>query len=339
MSGHEPEFQCKVIAEAGVNHNGDPETAHDMIDAAAEAGADAVKFQTFSTERLVTQEVEVTDYQKRSGYANQYEMLTDLELAESDWGALVEHCNRRDVEFISTPYDRGSVDLLESLGVNRIKIASADIVNKPLLRRVAETDCQIILSTGMASIEEIGQALEWIERKGTDVTLLHCVSEYPTDPADLNLRFIPTLSAMFGHPVGFSDHTIGISAAVSAVALGGRIVEKHFTLDTTMEGPDHEASIEPDKLANLVSAVRVSEQSLGSQMKQVTETEQENANRMRPSLHLANEVTAGAQLVEKDLAVVRPADGLPPRYLEVVVGCTVNSDLSEGQPLTFEDIE
>lgn len=338
MSGREPESKCMIIAEAGVNHNGDPETAHEMIDVAVEAGADAVKFQTFATERLVTRDVGVAEYQKRSGYANQYEMLSNLELEKGDWEALVEHCSRRDVEFISTPYDRGSVDLLESLDVNRIKIASADIVNKPLLRRVAESDCEIILSTGMASIEEIGQALDWIDRDETDVTLLHCVSEYPTDPVDLNLRFIPTLDSIFGRPVGFSDHTVGLPAAVVAVALGARIVEKHFTLDTTMEGPDHEASIEPDEFSDLVSAVRVAEQSLGRPMKQVTETEEANATRMRPSLHLASDVTTGERLVEADLAVVRPADGLPPKYLDVVTGCPVKKDLSEGQPLTFEDI-
>lgn len=333
------EPSCFIIAEAGVNHNGDIDTAREMIEVAVDAGVDAVKFQTFSVDRLVTRDAETAAYQKRSGEENQYEMLKRYELTPNEFEDVADYCRDQGVEFISTPYDRDSLGVLVDLGVDRVKIASADIINKPLLEAAARSGSQVILSTGMASVEEIAQAVDWVTRAGGgDVTVLHCVSEYPTDPEDLNLRFIETLDEVFDTTIGFSDHTLGLVAPVAAVALGARVIEKHFTLDSDMQGPDHEASLEPDELRQLVDAIRVGERSLGTRRKQITDEERANAQQMRPSLHAATDLSVGDRLEGDSIRLVRPADGLAPRFLEVVSGAVVRRNLSAGQPITWQDI-
>lgn len=328
-----------IIAEAGVNHNGKIELALDLVDAAAEAGADAVKFQTYATERLVSPETSTPEYQRRSGETDQYQMLKRYELSPEEFEDIAEYCNERDIEFVSTPYDRDSVGLLADLEVSRIKIASADIINKPLLKKAGRSGREVILSTGMASVEEMAQAVDWVREAGAeDIALLHCVSAYPTDPEDLNLRFMESLDGIFDLPVGFSDHTLGLVAPLAAVARGARIVEKHITLDKSMEGPDHEASIEPEELGRLVSEIRECERSLGRPHNPLTDEERSNAKRMRPSLHAACNLNSGDKLTSEAVAVVRPADGLPPRFLDQIKGASLRRDLDTGEAITWKDL-
>lgn len=328
-----------IIAEAGVNHNGDVDLAHDLVDVAANAGADAIKFQTFNTSDLVTSDAKTAEYQQRSGEVEQDEMLEGLELEPSDVRELADYCRRKGVAFLSTPYDQQSVSLLDSLDIDMIKVASADIINKPLLKHIAETGRPIILSSGMATMEEIAQALSWIrETENNDVVLLHCVSEYPADPSDLNLQFIETLDAVFNNPIGFSDHSKGIIPPVVAVALGARVIEKHFTLDSSMEGPDHAASLEPHELEEMISAIRLCEQSLGNEMKKITQGERENAKRMRTSLHAAADLQVGDRLTSDNISITRPADGLAPRHFNTLQGSRVKCDMKSGEPITWEDI-
>ncbi|TKX82269.1 N-acetylneuraminate synthase [Halorubrum sp. SD626R] len=330
-----PDEPCYILAEAGVNHNGDIELAKELVNVAVEAGANAVKFQTFNTAQLVTERTETAGYQQRSGNIDQYEMLQSLELQPGEFRELREHCLDCGIEFLSTPYDARSVELLASLGVDRYKIASADLVNKPLLERAAETGSEIIISTGMATPEEIVRAVGWLNEAGAEqVAMLHCVSTYPADFDQLNMRFIQTLDNLFDVPVGYSDHTLGIEAPVVAVSLGATVIEKHFTLDRSMDGPDHEASLEPDELDAMVTAVRNAEESLGSAVKRRTTAERENAAVMRPSLHAAVDIAAGDSLTEENTSVKRPNDGLEPAALELVLGQAVQEHVTAGQPIT-----
>lgn len=235
---------CFVIAEAGVNHNGNLDTAKELIEAGAVAGVDAVKFQTFDADRLLSRDTETAEYQKRSGNTNQYEMIKSLELAPEDFGELNTYRQDHGVEFLSTAYDRTSVEILEEIGGDRYKIASVDLINKPLLRAVVETGRPLIFSTGMASLGEIERSVEWCQDKGCgDLTLLHCVSCYPTAPEQVNMRFMETLRTTFDVPVGFSDHTLGTAVGIMAASRGVTVIEKHFTLDRSIEGPDHFASL------------------------------------------------------------------------------------------------
>jgi sialic acid synthase SpsE len=304
-----------------------------------EADADAVKFQTFHTENLVTKDASPALYQERSGNTNQYEMLSEIELSEDAFSELVDYCEKKDIEFLSTPYDCRSVDLLDELGVERFKVASADITNKPLLEHIASKKKQVILSSGMATMEEIAQAVSWLHESGVrDIVLLHCVSDYPSRLSDQNLRVIETLKNVFGVPVGFSDHTVGLTAPVTAVSLGAAVVEKHFTLDTKLEGPDHKASIELEELGKLVTIIRECERALGNPIKKVSHAERENAVKMRRSLHAATDLEAGERLTLDRVVIVRPADGLEPRHFESVLGSKVNREITGGEPLTWEDI-
>lgn len=334
-----PQDGCFVIAEAGINHNGDVELAKDLVRASVEAGADAVKFQTFDTDLLVEPGTETAEYQKRSGNENQYEMLESHELSREDFAELKDLCDHEDIEFISTPYDRHSVGVLESLEVDTIKIASADIINKPLLEDAAATGADLIISTGMATMEEIGQAMGWLGDAGAeDVTVLYCVSEYPTDVGDLDLRFMETLDSVFEVPVGFSDHTLGTVAPVAAATLGARVIEKHITLDSTMEGPDHAASLEPTEFERMVSLIRSAEAATGARMKSMSDEERSNAVRMRRSLHTARDLEAGETLNDETVSILRPAEGLEPRHLETIRGAKVNHAKKAGEPITWADI-
>ncbi|SFG17316.1 N-acetylneuraminate synthase [Halopelagius inordinatus] len=331
---------CEIIAEAGINHNGELALAKKLVDEAVEAGADVVKFQTFDPNEVVTEATEKAEYQKRSGSGGQYEMLSSVVLDREDHETLVEYCEERCIEFMSTPYDSDSVSILESLGVERYKIASADIVNKPLLEAVAETGKPIILSTGMATLGEIERAVDFLREEGCDdLTLLHCVSCYPAEPEQVNMRFIETLRSAFGAPVGFSDHTLGTDISVMAASRGASTVEKHFTLDREMDGPDHFASLEPDQLTELVEGVRAVTSAMGGTARELSAEERENIGSMRRSLHFRRSMEKGEQLDIEDVKVVRPFEGVDPWEIDDVVNRTLVHDIDTNDPVTWDDLE
>ena len=278
-----------IIAEAGVNHNGDLALARQLIDVAAEAGADLVKFQTFSADRLVTAHAKKADYQTQTTDAgeSQHAMIRRLELTRDMHEALIAHCKSRGIQFFSTGFDPESIDLLAELGLDRFKIPSGEITNLPYLRHVGRYGKPVILSTGMATLGEIEAALEVLEQAGTPrdrITVLHCNTEYPTPMADVNLRAMLTIRDAFGVAVGYSDHTSGIEVAIAAVALGATVIEKHFTLDRNLPGPDHKASLEPDELKAMVAAIRNIEQALGDGIKRPSASEAKNKPIARKSL-------------------------------------------------------
>lgn len=312
-----------IIAEAGVNHNGDPALARRLVDLAAEAGADLVKFQTFSADRLVTASAEKAEYQKAAGASeSQHAMLCRLELTREMHEALIEHCKSRGIAFFSTAFDRESVDMLADLGLDCFKIASGEITNLPLLRHVGQRGGRVIVSTGMASLEEIRETLAALEHAGTPrdrVTVLHCNTEYPTPMADVNLRAMLTLRDELSVAVGYSDHTLGIEVPIAAVALGAVMIEKHFTLDRSLPGPDHKASLEPGELKAMVAAIRNIELALGDGIKQPTASESKNKPIARKSLVAARAIRAGEAFTEANLAVKRPGTGVSPmRWDEVL---------------------
>lgn len=330
---------CFVIAEAGVNHNGDPAMAKRLIDAAAEAGADAVKFQTFSADRLVTPEAPKAEYQKRAGQEgdDQYAMLKVLELSDENFRELADYCADRDILFLSTPFDEQSADFLEGLGVAAFKIPSGELTNHPFLAHVASKGRPIILSTGMSVMDEVTEAVQKIRDNGDpQLALLHCVSSYPADPADCNLRAMHSLSDAFNVPVGFSDHTLGISVSLAAVALGACVIEKHFTLDRNLPGPDHAASALPEELASLVRGIRRVEAALGDGSKVPTASERDVASVARKSL-VANEDLASGTVLERSMvAVRRPGTGMPPSALNDILGRTLARDISRFTLLSEE---
>ena len=334
-----PENPSYIIAEAGVNHNGDVELARRLIDAAAEAGADAVKFQTFSADKLVMPEAPKAEYQKRSTEqdGSQLEMLRALELSQEDHRALLEHACERGITFLSTPFDEDSADFLHALGVCAFKIGSGDLTNLPLLEHVAGLGKPMIVSTGMATLGEVEQGVETIRRGGCDqLALLHCVSNYPAQASDANLRAMQTLAKAFGVPVGWSDHMRDDDVVVAAVALGACLVEKHFTLDCTLPGPDHKASLEPNELARMVQRVRHIEQALGDGRKRPAASETEMRNIARRSLVLVRAVPSGQELTRADLGVKRPGTGLSPVLLPHVLGRRLRHDAPAGTILTLE---
>lgn len=315
--------QCFIIAEAGVNHNGNLTMARQLVDIAAQAGADAVKFQTFTAEHIVTPGAPKADYQLRVTNVgeSQYAMLKKLELSEQDFAELKDYCEQKDILFLSTPHDQESIDFLDQLGVSFFKVGSGDITNIPYLRHVARKRKPIILSTGMATLGEVEEAVETILTEGNkDLALLHCVSNYPARVEECNLRAIRTLSMAFNLPVGFSDHTLGIEISLAAVALGACIVEKHFTLDRMLPGPDHKASLEPAELISLVKGIRNIEKALGDGVKKPSLDELKNMVTIRKSLVAASDIPVGTVIREEMLKVKRPGTGIPPRFLSKIVG-------------------
>jgi N-acetylneuraminate synthase len=326
-----------LIAEAGVNHNGDLALARALVDAAAEAGADVVKFQTFSADRLVTRRAATAEYQRRAtgSDVSQHAMLAALELSPAAHGELIEHCGRRGIEFMSTPFDPESARLLGRLGVRRIKISSGDVTNLPLLELIGGLDRQVILSTGMADLAEVEAAVAALRRGGArDLMLLHCVSNYPAAPADTNLRAMDTLARAFALPVGLSDHSTGITVALAAVARGACAVEKHLTLDRTLPGPDHQASLEPAELAALVAAVRTVESALGDGVKRPVPSELPVRDVARKSVVAVRDVPAGAVLGPADLDILRPGTGLPPARLPDLLGRRAARAIPADTPIT-----
>lgn len=332
----EPTF---VIAEAGVNHNGSLELARQLVDAAGGAGADAVKFQTFRAERLVSRTAPKAEYQRERTDAmeSQLDMLLRLELPPEAHRELHSYCQQRGIIFLSTPFDTASADLLDELKVPAFKIGSGEITNWPLLEYVARKGKPVILSTGMSYLSEVDEAVRVIQRAGCgELILLHCVSTYPADPADANLRVIATMAAAFGVPVGYSDHTLGIEVALAAAALGACVIEKHFTVDRNLPGPDQRASLEPDELTVLVRGIRTVEAALGDGRKEPVAGEANTMAVARRSLVAARDLLSGTVLTEELIAVRRPGSGLPPAMRSCLVGRTVRTAVPAGSLLRLE---
>jgi N,N'-diacetyllegionaminate synthase len=322
-----------IIAEAGVNHNGDMTLAKKLIDVAADAAADLVKFQTFNADRLVSSGAPKAEYQTRTTDAGetQHAMIRKLELDREMHEALLAHCQSRGVGFFSTGFDVESIDMLVELGLDRFKIPSGEITNLPYLRHVGRYGKPVILSTGMASLDEVGAAIDVLEHSGTPrtrITVLHCNTEYPTPMADVNLRAMLTIRDAFNVEVGYSDHTQGIEVAIAAVALGASIIEKHFTLDRNLPGPDHKASLEPDELKAMVKAIRNIELAMGDGIKRPSPSESKNIPIARKSIVAACAIRAGDIFGEQNLAVKRPGTGISPMRWDEVLGQTAPRDFA-----------
>ncbi len=334
-----------IIAEAGVNHNGDLNTAKKLIDVAAKAGVDMVKFQTFKADDLVSKEAKKARYQiNNTGEANdtQYEMLKKLELSERDHITLIKYANSKGIEFFSTAFDVKGLEFLNSLGFRLFKVPSGEITNYPYLKKIASFGKPVILSTGMASLEEVGQALQVLTSEGLtneEITVLHCNTEYPTPMKDVNLKAMTTIHRAFNVEIGYSDHTLGIEVPIAAVALGARVIEKHFTLDRSLPGPDHMASLEPNELKHMVDSIRNIEASIsGSGNKTPSESEVRNIEIVRKSLHLNKDLKKGTIISSNDLVVLRPATGISPMRIEEVIGKSLTKDVKAYDSIMEEDI-
>ena len=315
-----------IIAEAGVNHNGDINLARQLINVAARAGADLVKFQTFIADKLVTKHAEKADYQNQTTDASesQYDMIRNLELTRDMHVSLIEYCESQGIQFFSTGFDPESIDLLADLGLESFKVPSGEITNLPYLRHVGQYGKPVILSTGMSNLNEIKMALSILEQAGTPldrITVLHCNTEYPTPMIDVNLSAMLTIRDTLGVEVGYSDHTSGIEVAIAAVALGAKVIEKHFTLDRNLPGPDHQASLEPDELKEMVVAIRNIEKAMGDGIKRPSSSEAKNKSIVRKSLVAACAIREGEVFGEHNLTVKRPGTGLSPMRWDEVVGC------------------
>ncbi|GMV41774.1 MAG: sialic acid synthase [Myxococcales bacterium] len=332
---------CFVIAEAGVNHDGDLQRAHALVDVAADAGADAVKFQTFRTDRLVTASAPKAAYQREAtgAHESQAVMLRRLELSPEAHVELQRHCEDRGILFLSTPFDEESLELLVGLGVPAIKVGSGEVTNHPFLRRVARTGLPVLLSTGMSTLGEAEAAVQVIRGAGTtDLALFHCVSSYPAPPEETNLRAMETLAVAFGVPVGLSDHTQGTAVSLAAVALGASLLEKHFTLDRTLPGPDHRASLEPAELVALVQGARTIEVALGHGRKEPVPAELDTRLVARRSLVLAADASAGAEVTEAMLTALRPATGISPADERLVLGRRLRRAVRAGELLQWDHL-
>jgi N,N'-diacetyllegionaminate synthase len=333
---------CFIVAEAGVNHNGDVNLAKKLIDVAKEARANAVKFQTFKAEEVVTRNAEKADYQKQAigVEESQFEMIKKLELTESDFEELFNYARARGMIFLSSPFDKGSVDLLDRLGVPAFKVGSGEITNLPLLKHIAQKKKPVILSTGMSTLGEIEEALRIIQWEGVkDIILLHCVSCYPAKMEDMNLKAMETLKYAFKLPVGLSDHTIGITVPIAAVALGASVIEKHFTLDRNLPGPDHRASLDPAELKQMVQAIRDMEKALGDGIKRPTKEEGENKKAARRSIVARVDIPEGTIIVGEMLAIKRPGIGIEPKHVERIVGAIAKANIREDDRIAWSKIE
>lgn len=332
---------CYIIAEAGVNHNGELDLAHRLIEAAAEAGADAIKFQSFAADSLIVRQAPKADYQLNTTdpAESQYQMLQKLELTPQNFSQLKAYADQLGLHFLSTPYDPRAADYLAGLGVPAIKIASLDVVNYPLLRHVAGLKLPIILSTGMATLGEVEQGVDTIRQAGQpDVILLHCITNYPIQAGEANLRVMNTLRQAFALPVGYSDHTEGLPVPLAAVALGAVVIEKHFTLDRSLPGPDHAASLEPAQLAELVRGIRLIEQAMGRPVKRPLPVELKNRQTMRRSLVAACPIPQGSRIEEAMLALKRPGTGLGAEWIPHIVGRQAREDIEPDTQLTLDKV-
>lgn len=312
-----------VIAEAGVNHNGDINIAKKLVDVAVEAKVDAVKFQTFRAESLVCKNAQKAEYQMETTdkKETQFDMLKKLELTLDMHKELIEYCKQKKVTFLSTPFDLESIDLLEQLGMEVYKIPSGEITNYPYLRKIGHTGKKVIMSTGMSSIEEVRQAVKVLRENGSkEVVVLHCNTEYPTPMSDVNLKAMLTLKEELGLEVGYSDHTKGIEVPIAATALGATVIEKHFTLDKNMVGPDHKASLEPEELKQMVQAIRNIEKALGDGKKEPSQSEKKNIQVVRKSIVAKCDISAGETFSENNITTKRPGTGINPMNWEKVIG-------------------
>lgn len=312
-----------VIAEAGVNHNGDIAIAKSLVDVAVLAGADAVKFQTFKADKLASRQAPKAAYQNETTdkTETQHAMLRKLELTKDMHGELIKYCKEKNIMFLSTPFDIDSVHMLVELGLDIIKIPSGEITNLPYLREVGKQKKKVILSTGMSNMQEVKEAVQILRQNGTeDITVLHCNTQYPTPMKDVNLRAMIQMKEELELPVGYSDHTKGIEVPIAAVAMGAAVIEKHFTLDKTMEGPDHKASLEPEELKEMVQAIRNIEKALGDGNKNRTESEKETISIARKSIVAACKIEKGEVFTEKNLTVKRPGNGISPMKWDEIMG-------------------
>ncbi len=328
-----------IIAEAGVNHNGSLELAKQLIDKAVEAGVDIIKFQTFKSEKLVSKAAKQAEYQQRNigkKDEGQLAMLKKLELSQADHEELITYCNEKGISFFSTAFDMDSIDYLHSLDMGLWKIPSGEITNYPYLRKIAQYKEPVILSTGMCELSDIEAAMNVLLDFGVQkeqITILHCNTEYPTPFADVNLKAMLEIGEKFGVQIGYSDHTKGIEVPIAAVALGATVIEKHFTLDKNMEGPDHKASLEPDELKSMVCAIRNIEQALGSGHKTISESERKNIEIARKSIVASHPIEAGELLTEENLTVKRPGNGISPMRWNEVVGTRAVQSFNEEDPI------
>lgn len=325
-----------IIAEAGVNHNGSVEIARQLVDKAVEAGADIIKFQTFKAEKLVSKAARQADYQKRNigsgADDSQLNMLKRLELTAADHQLLMDYCKEKGIRFFSTAFDMDSIDFLHSLDMGLWKIPSGEITNYPYIKRIAGFGEPVIMSTGMCELSDVGAAIQVLLTNGLTkekITVLHCNTEYPTPYQDVNLRAMLEIQQEYGVGIGYSDHTVGIEVPIAAVALGAQVIEKHFTLDRNMEGPDHKASLEPDELRAMVTAIRHTEQALGNGHKTISDSERKNIAIARKSIVAACKIGKGELLTEQNLTVKRPGTGISPMRWEEVIGLTASRDYEE----------
>ncbi|AXX17275.1 MULTISPECIES: N-acetylneuraminate synthase [Leptospira] len=320
-----------IIAEAGVNHNGDMSIAEELINIAFDAGADIVKFQTFNATELASKFAKRADYQisNMQEDGTQVSMLKKLELSVQDHSRLIEICKRKNIQFLSTAFDLKSVDLLIELGMSLWKIPSGEITNLPYLKKIGSLNQKIILSTGMSNLSDIEKAISILEESGTSrekITVLHCNTEYPTPYEDVNLTAMLTIQSAFKVNVGYSDHTAGIEVAIAAVAMGATIIEKHFTLDRNLPGPDHKASLEPDELKKMISSIRNIEKSMGDGIKKPSKSEKKNIPIARKSIVAACKISKGEIFTESNIVTKRPGDGLSPIYWDMIIGKQAKQD-------------
>lgn len=325
-----------IIAEAGVNHNGSLEMAKKMVEVAKEAGADAIKFQTFKAENLVTKNAIKAEYQKKTTDKNesQYEMIKKLELSFNNFKELKNYCEEIGIIFLSTPFDFESIDFLDNLGLEIFKIPSGEIINLPYLKKIGKLKKKVILSTGMADLGEIEDALDVLIDAGTkreNITVLHCNTEYPTPYEDVNLLAMNTIKEAFKVNVGYSDHTLGIEVPIAAVALGAKVIEKHFTLDKNLPGPDHKASLEPDELKTMITAIRNIEKVLGNGIKKPSPSELKNKPIARKSIVAKRKIRKGEVFTEENITVKRPGTGISPMRWYEIIGRVAERDYEKDE--------
>jgi N,N'-diacetyllegionaminate synthase len=330
-----------IIAEAGVNHNGSVEIAKKLVEEAKKAGANAVKFQTFKADKLASRFAAKAEYQKvtTASDESQIDMIRKLELSESDHVELIDLCGKKKIDFLSSPFDEESADLLDQLGVPAFKIPSGEITNHPFLEHIARKKKPMILSTGMSSLEEVQEAVAVIFSTGNAaLTLLHCVTEYPAPVEETNLRAMITMKETFGLPVGYSDHTPGIEVAVAAVALGAQVIEKHFTVDRTMPGPDHRASLEPAELREMVRAIRNVEKAMGNGKKGPARCEVKNMTVARKSIVALKPISAQEVISREKVGIKRPGNGIQPKDLEKIIGLKAKRNIGQDEVIAWKDL-
>ena len=334
-----------IIAEAGVNHNGSFDLAKKLVESAASSGADYVKFQTFKTELNISKTAKKAKYQivnTKNKVETQFEMVKKLELSFDEFLKIKLFCDKLKIGFLSTGFDFESVDFLDSLGMDYFKVPSGDITNKPLLKHIASKKRPIILSTGMANMNEIEMALDILTKHGCEknqITVLHCNTEYPTPFEDVNLKAMNSIGEFLGVNIGYSDHSLGISVPIAAVALGAKIIEKHFTLDKNLEGPDHKCSLNPDELKKMVTSIRDVEKSLsGDGNKEPSKSEKVNIDIARKSLHINTTLKQGETLKEEHIICLRPGDGISPMNIDQVLGLKIKKDLNSFTKLQITDL-